>query len=247
MKNRLFIAAVLSLTLTGCYMITDECLPSDLREQFKQENRDGVVISESCTVEILDQCVLSGECTILIELSEECNGYKYFFDEKYCDELEIRERMKSLKYIEKSEYNFASTKFENNGKTLWLYVAGYANEKTAGRTYGPNFRRPYQIDLFNERVSELPISVSDGLINMKFPALDYDVKYCVLFDDEADYAKGLTDAEVVLYTKKYDWNLLPQTEPRTVSIERESHSRILVVTRVSASDVIKSFYNKDLQ
>lgn len=248
--NFLHIFFALPLILSGCNNLIDEinddCLPEDIRQKFEQERDGGLTdeesdipgVTASCEINVINSCILSNDCAFLIGLSGTSNGYKYFFTDKQHSKKEVRNKMKSLKYIEGTDYNLISTTYETNGQNLYLYLVGYSDTETFGPVCEVKFNSPNRTD-FSKKYSDdynevIHIGVyPSNIIEFKLSLSDnYYLNYAVLADDEAEYVNGLAEAEAYLYVANYyDWGILDYQHTLTISIERYMYDKILFVTR----------------
>ena len=257
MKNNILIvfAFFLLFTFNSC-SIDDECLDPDILIKFKQERgtydesdyEQEEFYSEKCKISVSpNSCVFENECTYRIELSGESKLYKYFFSKTYYSDDQAIAFMKSLDYIEGQEYNFVSSSFESNTRSLYLYCMGYSDENT----HGDIVRNICNIEgsLYSSFTDIIDIT-SFGKVGKEitwkfsFPDDIYECQYLVLFDEDAEFANKLKDSALALYmnmanmASKSKTLSLPVSNPyqaeamktRTMAING-TEKKVLIVTR----------------
>lgn len=198
--------------------ITDEELDPAIRNKFEEErgeinssngssNKESYL--ESCYVSFGESCILLKECAVVIKLSDNSTGYKYFYSENQYPEAEVRKIMRTLNYIEGAEYNFArSYTYQPNGNPIYLYVEGYRRDND-NLFYGPievkELTTPKGNDFYQWLVIG-DIRKKQDMINWTVGTYGYKFYYIILTNEDAEYAKSLSDPEIWLY-KSNEWKL----------------------------------------
>ena len=259
MKRLFLLLNILSIlfSLTSC-IITDDELDPAIRNKFeieRVENDNSFDSSvkdsylESCLVEFGESCVLPSQCAVIIKILGTSTGFKYFYSENQYSEAEVRKQMRTIDYIEGAEYNFAqSYTYQSNGKPIYLYTAGYLKDDD-NLFYGPiqvkELIKP-QGNGFYQWLVISDIKKSHDSINWTIGSSGYNFYYLILTNEDAEYAKSLSSAEIWLY-KRNEWkSTIPNNYGiREFEIDSENVVEVFIACRaVSGTEYSSAIVTK---